>query len=158
MIKEGLHAQTIAGCEETLARAVPDCKREHAVEPLRALVPPFLIRVQHHLGVGIGAEAMPALLELRSQRTEVVDLAVVGDPQALILVRHGHVAARREIDDGQSAGAEPDSALEVQSSIVRSAVGERSAQRLDVGARRIRAGELDDSADAAHDPASPNRS
>jgi len=54
---------------------------------------------QEHLGVAPRAEGMTARLELRPQRTIVVDLAVEDEPCALVAAVHRLMPGRREVDD-----------------------------------------------------------
>ena len=61
--------------------------------------------MQHHLGVGDGAEPVSLGLEERAQRTVVVDLAVEDDPAGAVFVRHRLLAARA-IDDREPPEAE----------------------------------------------------
>ena len=53
---------------------------------------------------------MPASDELLAELGEVVDLAVEGEVDGSVLVRHRLLAVGREIDDGESAVGETDAA------------------------------------------------
>ncbi len=83
-----LDAVAVAGEEKLAAPAVPDRQGEHAVEAGQRLLTPFGICGSDHLGVGLRAEAVPGPLELGAQLAEVVDLAVVGDDEAVFAGGH----------------------------------------------------------------------
>src|SRR5258708_4458520 len=54
-------------------------------------------------GGGGGGEGAPPPLQRRPERAVVVDLPVVGDPDAPVLVAHRLVAGRREVDQREPA-------------------------------------------------------
>jgi hypothetical protein len=64
---------------------------------------------------------MAERFELDPQFLEVVDLAVVYDDDAAVLVEKGLLASRH-VDDRQAAMAETDSRLEVKIALVRATV------------------------------------
>ena len=70
-----------------MARIV-DGEREDAAQPGDQLLAPLLVQMDQHLGIGRPPEAMPAFLELPTQRLMIVDLAVVHDVDAPIFVGH----------------------------------------------------------------------
>jgi hypothetical protein len=42
--------------------------------------------------------------KLLAQSLKIVGLAIVGDPQVLVAVRHWHMSGRRKIDNAQTVG------------------------------------------------------
>src|SRR2546426_366961 len=81
---------------------VPQREGEHPRQALPARVPRLFVEVEDGLGVAPGPVVVPLRLERRAQLGVVVDLAVVGDPDALVLVRH-RLMPRRHVHDGQAA-------------------------------------------------------
>jgi len=75
------------------------------------------------LGIGMGAEAMPLPGELFHQLLEIVDLAVEGDRDRVVLVEQGLLAAG-DVDDGEPAMAEADAGREMEAAAVRAAMGD----------------------------------
>ncbi len=61
---------------------------EHAVEMLDTPRSPFPVCLEHHLGVGVGEEAVAERGELVTQRRIVVDAAVEDDGEPEIGVDH----------------------------------------------------------------------
>src|SRR5207244_2110379 len=113
---------------EAPARGVPDREREHSAQALRERVTPLLVRVDEHLRVAVGAEAVARTLELAAQVDVVVDLAVLDDVARAVLVRDRLVAVR-EVDDREPSRSEPDRAVEELTGAVRAAMDERGAHR-----------------------------
>ena len=105
-IDERLDPVAVAAADEEAALRVPQSERPHAVEAVEALLAPLLVRVHDDLGVGVRVEPVPARLELAPQLDEVVDLAVVDDPDAPVLVAERLVSRRREVLDREPPGAE----------------------------------------------------
>ena len=70
-----------------------------------------LVKVEDDLAVGGRAEAVAFLLEAAAELGVVVDLAVEDQPQALVLVGQGLMAARREVDDAEPGVAQGDAAI-----------------------------------------------
>ena len=105
--------------------------------------------MDERLGVAVRSQLVSGALELAAKLRVVVDLAVLDDDAASVLVRDRLVAVR-EIDDREAPRREGDAAGKVLSGAVRAAVDEQIAhrtQRLDVrGAVRRR-----DPADPAHE-------
>ena len=96
----------VAGEMEPAASVVPQGKGEHAVEALDAPDAPLLVSVEEDLRIRAGPEFVAEPLQPTPQLTEVVDLAVVDEPEALRRVRHRLMGGRREIDDGEPAMAQ----------------------------------------------------
>src|ERR1043166_250290 len=90
-----LYAEPIAHNKETALLLVPNCKRKHAVEPLQTFIVPLRVCAQWDFGVGIRVKDMPERFQFTPNLSEVVNLAVVGDPPTTIDTRHWHMSARR---------------------------------------------------------------
>ena len=86
--------------------SIPEAEGEHAVQASCGRRPFFLVEVDDDLGVRIAAEAVALGLQLAAQIFIIVDLAVVGQPDRPVLVRHGLTARRRKIDNGQALMAQ----------------------------------------------------
>ncbi|MNL67403.1 hypothetical protein D3C87_1919840 [compost metagenome] len=71
-VEQRLHAETVAGQKHLLPQAVPDGKREDAVQLLRAVRSPFDVGMQQHLCIAVGEEMMPPLLEFIFQLVGVI--------------------------------------------------------------------------------------
>jgi hypothetical protein len=98
----------------------------------------------------VRAERLADGLQLGSQLAEVVDLAVVRDPEAAVGGSHRHRAGRRGVDDRQAAVYEPYRAVGVQALAVRAAVGDDLAHALQHVLVGRAAGALEHPGDAAH--------
>ncbi len=68
---------------------------------------------------------MPEPLELVPECHESVDFAVEYDPRLAIVGEHRLIGRRIEVDDGQAAKTDPDRALKVQPTVVRTAMHNR---------------------------------
>ncbi len=118
-----LLAHAVAREEQAPARRVPDGEREHAAEPQHAVVAPLLVGVNEHFSVGSRAVGVPGGFQLRPHQRVVVDLAVVGDPDAPVLVRQRLVAAR-EVDDAETPVGERRVVVRVQPGAVGAAMNQ----------------------------------
>ena len=127
-IVQRLDAEPVARQEQRFAVAVPQRESEHSAEPLDAILAPLLPRMDDDLGVALGPEDVAEARELGDQLLVVVDLAVVDDDDAAVLVEQ-RLLPRRQIDDRQPAVAETDAGLDVQPDFVRSAMELRSFRR-----------------------------
>src|ERR1700722_8054738 len=87
---------------------VADREGKHAVQPLYAIRPLLLVKMNDHLGVGVRGEAMALAFEFLAKFGEVEDLPVVGDPDGAVLVAHRHVANCRKIENRETTTAEAD--------------------------------------------------
>ena len=83
--------------------------------------PVLLVEMREDLGVAAAAQHVPARLQARAQVIVVVDLAVLGAPDAAALVREGLVAAR-DVDDREPASAERAALAGDEAGVVRSAI------------------------------------
>ena len=102
-VEQRLHAVAIARQHQAPVARIVDGEREDAAQPGDQLLAPLLVQMDQHLGIGRPPEAMPAFLELPTQRLMIVDLAVVHDVDAPILVGHRLPPGRRQIDEGEPA-------------------------------------------------------
>ena len=151
-VVERLLAESVTSEQQAPVLLVPECEREHAVEPLDTARSVILVQVDDHLGVGVRCEAMAALHEIRAQLAVVVDLAVLDDLERAVFVAD-RLIARVQVDDRQPAKAEADSAPvlvfgDVESLVVRSSVLEHSGHLREHPA--VDRGRSDDSTDSAH--------
>ena len=126
------------------AAQVGDGEGPHAVEARGAGGAPLLVGVDDDLGVAVRAEGVAGGLELGAQLAVVVDLAVVDEPDGLVLVGHGLVPALA-VDDAQAAVTEADGRRLEGAGVIGAAVhdgGGHAPEKLPVG----RAGEAEDAA------------
>ena len=151
-VVERLDAEVVAAQDElavALAQ-VGDGERPHAVEARATGRAPLLVGVHDDLGVAGGAKGVAGGLELGAQLAVVVDLAVVDEPDGLVLVGRRLVAAGA-VDDAQPAMAETDARALKGAGVVGTAMqqrGRHAAEQLAVGS----AGETEDAAHAESSP------
>ena len=145
-IGERFDPEAVAREHESLFARVPHGDGEHTAKPLPQLGAPLLVPVNEHLGVAAAAEPVTCPLELVHELAVVVDLAVLHDDDAAVLVRDRLVASG-QIDDRQPACGDPDRSVEMRALGVRAAV-EQSRRH---AAKPIGV----DGAAAAGDPADP---
>src|SRR5260370_28218605 len=93
---------------------------------------------------------MALCFQLVPERLEVVNLAVENDPDALVFVAKGLVAAGN-VNDGKPAHAQPDAAAMVLAEVVRTTMGDDAAH----GCENRVSGllwpvEIQDAVDSAH--------
>ena len=148
---ERLDAEAIAHEQETALRGVPDREREHAAEPVHALLAPLFIGVDNGLGVGLRPVGVSVRLELLAHLGVVVDLAVEHHPHRAVLVRQ-RLLPRAQIDDAETAVREGGLCVAMQPPFVGAPVRDDVAHPH--GARRrvlIEPVDCNDSSDSAHD-------
>ncbi len=155
--EERTDAETISGEEQLLLAAVPDGEREVSVQPVQAVDPPFLVRVREHLGVGGGLEPMPERPELSLQLHVVVDLAVLHDPVAPILVRE-RLVSPGDVDDRQPRVRHPEAPVDVEPRPVGSTVTELPGHGQKQARRGVPAWARVDPRETAHELCSKLRS
>jgi hypothetical protein len=149
-VVERLDAEPVSDDDEPAPGPVPDGRDEHPPQSLDEPVPPFLVGMEHGLGIGPRPEAVAAPLKLLPELGEVVDLAVVGRPKRHVLVREGLVAAGK-VDDAQPPRPQPGSRLDVDALVVGAAVDDRPAHgRHELGRDGRAVGARRDAADPAH--------
>src|SRR2546429_5856801 len=81
---------------------VADCKGKHPVQALHTVRTLLFVEVHDHFCVCMRSEAMTFALEFAAQHFEVVNLAVVGNPNRAVLVRYRHMAVCGKIEDGKA--------------------------------------------------------
>ena len=149
-VVERLDPEAVARQHEPLARAVPHRDGEHPAQPLGEARTVLLVEVDEHLRVGVRRpEAVAGGLELGPQRGMVVDLAVLHDDDAAVLVGDRLVAAL-EVDDRQPPRGQAGAAQQRLPCAVGPAVAQRvahGAQQRGVDGAPVGA---DDAADPAH--------
>ena len=116
-----LHAQPVTGEEQRRAVAIPEREGEHSAKALDARFAPGLPCVHDDLGVAFRAERVAERGELGDQLLEVVDLSVVDDRDAAILVEQ-RLLAGGDRDDRQATMAKAYAGLDVVTHFVRPAV------------------------------------
>jgi hypothetical protein len=76
---------------------------------------------------------MPLAFEIFAERGVIIDLTVIGDPESVILVRHGLVS-QLEVNDGQAAMPHADIPMKIVAAVVRPPVNERGGHALNKAA------------------------
>src|SRR6266852_4567678 len=66
-VKQRLLAHAVARQKQRLGSLVPNCKREHAAQMLRAVGSVFVVGVDDRFGVAVGIELVAETLQLRAQ-------------------------------------------------------------------------------------------
>ena len=132
-VVERLDPVRVAREHEAAAPLVPDRDREHPAQPLRELEAVLLVQVDERLGVRVRPVRVARAHELARELRVVVDLAVLDDDAAAVLVEDRLVAAG-EVDDGQPPRRERHRPLDVLAGAVGAAVLERRAHPLEPGA------------------------
>src|SRR5262249_55661828 len=98
---------------------------------LDAACAPGVVRLEDHLGVAFGEEAVALLLKCAAQAAEIVDAAVEHDREAERRIEHRLLAGRLEIENAQPPMAERDGALREEPGGIRPARRERPGHSLD---------------------------
>ena len=102
-------------------------------------------------GVALGAKAMAKRGEFRDQRLVVVDLAVVDDHHAAVLVIE-RLLAGRHVDDGQAPVPEAQARLDMEPAFIGAAVMLHLVDaRQQVAADVAPSVQIEHSDDSAHD-------
>ena len=123
---ERLRAEAVAGEKELTCLAVPDAEREDPVEPVEQALAPLLPPVDEHLAVALAAEPMSSGDQQAAQVPEVVDLAVVRDPDRLVLVGHRTTGRARQVDDREAPVCESGGPVDQHALVVRTSMRDRS--------------------------------
>ena len=90
---QGFDAQVIADEAEGLLPRIMEGDGEHAVQDLGEIRPVLFITVDDNLRVAMGLEAMPPPLQIPSQFSEVVNLAVENRPHRPVFIENRLAAA-----------------------------------------------------------------
>src|SRR6266850_5020065 len=72
--------------KEFLGSLIPDCKRKHSAQMLRAVGAITIIGVDDRFGIAVGVEGMAEFLQLLPQLQIVVDLAIEDYPRCAVLI------------------------------------------------------------------------
>ena len=156
-VVERLDAEAVAREQEAAGRAVPEAEGKHAVEAVPTLGAVARIDAQEHLGVALRPETLAGGFELRAQRAEVVDLAVVRHPRPARGILHRLSPRGGEIDDREAPVTERHRAVDDHRLVIRTTMGQGLAHASD-GRRLCRTAiQPDDARDAAHDALAPLR-
>src|SRR5437762_4132367 len=131
VVVERLDAQPIAREQDLPPPRVPDGEGEHAAQPIDAARAEVFVEMNDRLGVAGGLEDVAAPLQVAPQLLVVVDLAVEDDPDGAVFVRD-RLEAVAEIDDAETAHADRDAVPDVDTFIVRTAVGHDAAHCTDL--------------------------
>ena len=131
-VVQRLLAHPIARQQKNLPRLVIQCNGKHAAQFLHAVRSHFLVEVKNDLGVRMGIEAVAAAFELPAQLRKVIDFTVENDPEALVFVVNGLLAARN-VNDTESAHSQAGWAVRVDAFIVRTTVNDSLAHSADLG-------------------------
>ena len=100
-IVQGLDAEKVPCPEQFLFHRVPDHEAEHAPQPGQQLRSVFLVAVNQHLGIGLGAEHMPCRQQILPDVLVVVDLPVEHQHLGAVLVVDGLIPLLGNVDDAQ---------------------------------------------------------
>src|SRR5258708_29666580 len=120
---DGLLAEPITAEDERAGAAVPDRDSEHAAKPLEEVDPPLLVRVREDLRVVARGQPVALRDQLRAERFEVVELAVLDRNDVAGLIEH-RLMAVLEIDDREPAHANRPVTPRLQALVVGSAVAD----------------------------------
>ena len=92
-VVEGFHSKMIARQKQLRsARAqIAYGKGEHAIEPMNAILTFLFVKVNHDFRICVRGKVVTFPLQLTAKFGEVVDFAVVRDPDRAVLVAHRHV-------------------------------------------------------------------
>ncbi len=104
---------------------------KHPAQLGEALCAHLFIEVNDDLSITMGVKLMAAGFEFAAQLREVVYLAIEDDPNALVFVVNGLVAAR-EIDNAEPPHAQAHRPASVNSLVVRPAMDDRLAHAVDL--------------------------
>ena len=129
-VVHGLDTEEVARDEQRAVDGVVDGKGEHTAQTGEQILLPFLKAVHQHLAVGLGGEAVTTGDQLLAQLLVVVDLAVEGEDQGLVLVVDG-LMSRLEVDDRQAAKAHGDGFVAVIAVGIGTAMGDDVRHALD---------------------------
>src|ERR1700730_3302519 len=103
-----------------------------------------------HLGIGVGGKTVAALFELVTQFGEVVNLAVIHNPNRLIFVEN-RLVPTRQVDDAEPAHPQSDAALHEDALVVRATMHDGLTHPMNHGLIDCAVGmSLNDSGYAAH--------
>src|SRR5579883_1849255 len=85
-IVEWLFADRVPGQKQELAPIIPDCQAKHSMQASETGCAIFLVGMDNHLRVSLGAKNMTARQQFRAQGTIVPDFAVKDQPDILCFI------------------------------------------------------------------------
>ncbi len=148
-VEKRLFAEAVAREMQDARIAIEDRQCVHAVDALEEPADsPAVVALCEHLGVARRGERRSSAFELATQRTIVVDLAILEREHAPV-ARGERLPSRFEIDYGEPAHAHRDPRLDVHAFAIGAAHAHRVEHRAQdaLGVPRMR---IDQSGDAAH--------
>src|SRR6266404_376869 len=98
-----LDSQTVAREDESVTILRPNRQSEHAAQARKAILVPSQKRTQNDFGVAAGSEFFAAGLQLCTQLSVVIDLAVEYEHGVAVIADHGLIAPV-QIDDFEAHG------------------------------------------------------
>lgn len=98
-IVKRLDPQRIARDEQFLPPRIPDREGIHAAHALQHVRAAPLIELEQHFAVALAGEHRALGDQLGADRLVIVDLAIEGQHQAAVMVRHWLCAGGRQVDD-----------------------------------------------------------
>src|SRR5207253_6399419 len=149
-VEQRLHAVTVAGQQQPAPGSVVNGERENAPQRLHEIGALLFVQVHEDLGVGGALEDVPPAGQGGAQVGVIIDLAVVDDLDAAVLVGHRLRPAGGEVDECET----PVDQLAILVRVAAGAVRAAMAQQL-VGPSRPRGvggqrGGVEPSCQAAH--------
>ncbi len=126
-IIQGFNPKPVTYQGQPVLTAVPQCEGEHSIETLhRLLNAPLTISSQDDFGIGMPPEGMSQNSEFISKLTEIIDFTIENDDITAISRKHGLVAGRREVKDGETAESQCNPTLSIRpvAAVVRTAVAD----------------------------------
>src|SRR3546814_5783860 len=97
-----LYPQPVAHQPERLGGGIEKGEGEHAIEPVHALRSPLPPSMQDDFGIAVRAEYMAFGLQLRSDRREIINLAIEGQGKRAIVGQHRLRAACKRSEEHTS--------------------------------------------------------
>jgi hypothetical protein len=139
------------------ARAeIAEGKGKHAIQPMNAIRTLLFVKVDYDFRIGVRGKVVAFVLQFTAKFGEVVDFAVVGDPDRAVFVAHWHVPIGRKIKDGKAPAAQANIGTIRESSIPQAEVVGTTV-RLDARhpTEHVSVAAICQTADAAHSRLNP---
>ena len=149
-VVQRLDAKTIPGEDYAAGVALPDRKREHALEVVDAIRAPGGVGLEDDLGIAIRKEMVTKCTQPGPQVAEVVDTAVEHDAQAELVVDHRLLGVFAQIKDLQALVTNGQASGLKDTAAVRAAREEDTIHSCHGIDRRHTAVEADLAADTTH--------
>ncbi len=102
-----LDTDLVSGQQKLSDAAIPYCQGEHPDKPMQTCRSPFQIRFEDHFRIRIAMKTMTRFFEFFSKQLEIINLAIINDPDIRCVAGHGLPAGRRHIQNGQPAMPHP---------------------------------------------------